>query len=83
MLCLLLYRGVWNVPLIFSAILFKGAWLKNLSNDLPQYHSKNPNFDSDKNFGKWMRDKVYLRTITNYDMIVISIIVTGSLHVCQ
>ena len=53
-ICSLLYSGVWNVPFISVAILFRGDWLKN--NNLPQYNSQE--YDPDMTFCMWMRDQV-------------------------
>ena len=50
------HSGVWNVPFISTAILFKGEWLQKNSNDLPQYHSEV--YDPDMALCDWMRNKV-------------------------
>ena len=44
------------MPFISAAILFKGAWLKSQSNDLPSYASTD--WDPDITFSQWMRGKV-------------------------
>ena len=50
------FSGVWNVPYISSAILFKGEWLKKLSDGLPRYHSDV--YDPDMALCEWMRNNV-------------------------
>ena len=54
--------GIWNVPFINTAILFKGEWLQTRGGQggLPSFSSQE--FEQDMAFCKWMRDHVSQNT---------------------
>jgi hypothetical protein len=55
-------KGIWNEPYINTVILFKGDWLRELS-ELPVYTSYE--YDRDMTFCKWMRDNGHFMYMTN------------------
>lgn len=78
-LIILLSSGIWNVPFINVAILFKGEWLRSNKAFLPSYSSQE--YEPDMTFCKWMRDNVIYSDHTLQWGYCIHHI--GALHVCK
>lgn len=78
--CIVLIRGVWNVPYVSAAILFSGMWLRQLHDNLPFYYDDD--YDSDIAFAQWMRKNVisFILFCMSKDLFISP---SGSFHVCK